>query len=324
MSWRVLCTARGFDRTPEAIALLEGAGCAFVRTPYCGDRFDYELTGEPLVTLLEGIDGYIAGSALVSSDVLAQAPQLKIVSRRGVGYERIDLDAARAHSVTVTITTGANQHAVADHVFALLLAVARGVVAGHNGIVAGRWQATSGPELGGKTLGIIGLGRVGKGVARRARGFEMNVIASDPIRDEHFAAEYGIAYVELDELLARADAISINASFNPTTRGLIGAAALARMKPGAVVINTARGGIVDESALAQALHDGRLRGAGVDVFDHEPPLDSPLLTAPNVVLSPHAGAYSDEAMTAANLLAAQLVVRKLRGEPLPEECVVAP
>lgn len=324
MSWRVLCTARGFDRTPEAIALLEGAGCAFVRTPYCGDRFDYELTGEPLVTLLEGIDGYIAGSALVSSDVLAQAPQLKIVSRRGVGYERIDLDAARAHSVTVTITTGANQHAVADHVFALLLAVARGVVAGHNGIVAGRWQATSGPELGGKTLGIIGLGRVGKGVARRARGFEMNVIASDPIRDEHFAAEYGVAYVELDELLARADAISINASFNPTTRGLIGAAALARMKPGAVVINTARGGIVDESALAQALHDGRLRGAGVDVFDHEPPLDSPLLTAPNVVLSPHAGAYSDEAMTAANLLAAQLVVRKLRGEPLPEECVVAP
>jgi D-3-phosphoglycerate dehydrogenase len=224
----------------------------------------------------------------------------------------------------VTITTGANQHAVADHVFALLLAVARGVVAGHNGIVAGRWQATSGPELGGKTLGIIGLGRVGKGVARRARGFEMNVIASDPIRDEHFAAEYGVAYVELDELLARADAISINASFNPTTRGLIGAAALARMKPGAVVINTARGGIVDESALAQALHDGRLRGAGVDVFDHEPPLDSPLLTAPNVVLSPHAGAYSDEAMTAANLLAAQLVVRKLRGEPLPEECVVAP
>lgn len=324
MSWRVLCTARGFDRTPEAIALLEGAGCAFVRTPYCGDRFDYELTGEPLVTLLEGIDGYIAGSALVSSDVLAQAPQLKIVSRRGVGYERIDLDAARAHSVTVTITTGANQHAVADHVFALLLAVARGVVAGHNGIVAGRWQATSGPELGGKTLGIIGLGRVGKGVARRARGFEMNVIASDPIRDEHFAAEYGIAYVELDELLARADAISINASFNPTTRGLIGAAALARMKPGTIVINTARGGIVDESALAQALHDGRLRGAGVDVFDHEPPLDSPLLTAPNVVLSPHAGAYSDEAMTAANLLAAQLVVRKLRGEPLPEECVVAP
>jgi D-3-phosphoglycerate dehydrogenase len=320
----VLCTARGFDRTPEAIALLEGAGCAFVRTPYCGDRFDYELTGEPLVTLLEGIDGYIAGSALVSSDVLAQAPQLKIVSRRGVGYERIDLDAARAHSVTVTITTGANQHAVADHVFALLLAVARGVVAGHNGIVAGRWQATSGPELGGKTLGIIGLGRVGKGVARRARGFEMNVIASDPIRDEHFAAEYGIAYVELDELLARADAISINASFNPTTRGLIGAAALARMKPGTIVINTARGGIVDESALAQALHDGRLRGAGVDVFDHEPPLDSPLLTAPNVVLSPHAGAYSDEAMTAANLLAAQLVVRKLRGEPLPEECVVAP
>jgi D-3-phosphoglycerate dehydrogenase len=324
VSWRVLCTARGFDRTPEAIALLEAAGCAFVRTPYCGDRFDYELTGEPLITLLDGIDGYIAGSALVSTDVFAHAPQLKIVSRRGVGYERIDLDTARARGVTVTITTGANQHAVADHVFALLLAVARGLVVGHNGIIAGRWQATSGPELGGKTLGIIGLGRVGKGVARRARGFDMNVIASDPLRDERFAAEYGVAYVGLDELLARADAISINASFNPTTRGLIDAAALARLRPSAILINTARGGIVDEVALAQALRDGRLRGAGVDVFDHEPPLDSPLLTAPNVVLSPHAGAYSDEAMIAANLLAAQLVVRKMRGERLPEECVVAP
>jgi len=324
MSWRVLCTARGFERTPEAIALLEGAGCAFVPTPYCGDRFDYELTGEPLIAMLDGIDAYIAGSALVSGEVLSRAPQLKIVSRRGVGYERIDLDAARARGVTVTITTGANQHAVADHVFALLLAVARGIVAGHNGIVAGRWQATSGPELGGKTLGIVGLGRVGKGVARRALGFEMTVLAIDPVHDEQFAAEHGVAYVELEELLARADAISVNASYNPTTRGLIDAAALARMKPGAIVINTARGGIVDESALAEALHNGRLRGAGVDVFDHEPPLNSPLLTAPNVVLAPHAGAYTDEAMIAANLLAAQLVVRKMCGEPLPEECVVAP
>jgi D-3-phosphoglycerate dehydrogenase len=323
VSWQVLCTARGFERTPEAIALLEAADCTFVRTPYCGDRFDYELTGEPLVALLDGADAYIAGSALVSADVLAHAPKLKIVSRRGVGYERIDLEAARARGVTVTITTGANQHAVADHVFALLLAVARGIVAGHNGVVAGRWQATIGPELGGKTLGIVGLGRVGKGVARRARGFAMNVIASDPVRDERFAAEYGVAYVELDELLARADAISINASFNPTTRGLIDSSALARMKPGAIVINTARGGIVDEAALAQALHDGRLLGAGIDVFDHEPPVESPLLTAPNVVLAPHAGAYTDEAMIAANLLAAQLVVRKMRSEPLPEECVVA-
>jgi D-3-phosphoglycerate dehydrogenase len=241
----VLCTARGFERTPEAIALLEAAGCTFVRTPYCGDRFDYELTGEPLIALLDGADAYIAGSALVSAEVFAGAPGLKIVSRRGVGYERIDLDAARARRVTVTITTGANQHAVADHVFALLLAVARGIVAGHNGVVAGRWQATSGPELGGKTLGIVGLGRVGKGVARRARGFGMTVIASDPVRDEQFAAEHGVAYVDLDELFARADAISINASFNPTTRGLVDAPALARMKPGAILINTARGGIVD-------------------------------------------------------------------------------
>ena len=324
MAWRVLCTARGFDQSPEAIALLEAGGCALVRTPYSGSLFDYELTGAPLIALLGGADAYIAGSALVSAEVFAATAGLKIVSRRGVGYERIDLDAARARGVTVTITTGANQHAVADLVFGLMLAVARNIVGAHSGVVAGRWQVTSGPELRGKTLGIVGLGRVGKGVARRARGFAMEVIAADPVRDDDFARENGVGYVELDELLARADMISINASFNPTTRDLIDAAALARMKPGAILINTARGGIVDEAALAQALHEARLRGAGIDVFDHEPPVDSPLLSAPNVVLMPHSGAYSDEAMSAANLLAAQLVLDRLNDRPLPPECVLVP
>jgi D-3-phosphoglycerate dehydrogenase len=321
---RVLCTARGFEQSPEAIALLETGGCTFVRTPYSGSLFDYELTGVPLIALLTGMDAYIAGSALVSSDVLAATDQLKIISRRGVGFERIDLDAARARGVTVTITTGANQHAVADLVFGLMLAVARNIVGAHTGVVAGRWQATSGPELRGKTLGIVGLGRVGKGVARRARGFAMDVVAVDPVRDEDFARENGVAYVALGELLARSDMISINTSFNSTTRGLIDGGALAQMKAGAILINTARGGIVDEVALAQALHDGRLRGAGIDVFDHEPPVDSPLLTAPNVVLMPHAGAYTDEAMSAANLLAAQLVVDRLHERPLPPDCVLVP
>ena len=272
----MVATARGFDGTPEAAALLRDAGCELVTTPYSGARFDYELGGDALVALLDGADAYIAGSALVSRDVLERTPNLKVVSRRGVGFERIDLDAARDRNVLVTIATGANQHAVADHVFALLLAVARRIPDANRSVAEGRWESFIGPELRGKTLGIIGLGRVGKGVARRARGFAMRVIAADPVRDDEFARANGVAYVPLDELLAVADVVSVNASLNDTTRGLLGAPAFARMKTGAILVNTARGGVVDERALAAALRSGKLLGAGVDVFEREPPAGSPL------------------------------------------------
>ncbi|MEA2786881.1 MAG: D-3-phosphoglycerate dehydrogenase / 2-oxoglutarate reductase [Candidatus Eremiobacteraeota bacterium] len=324
-NWRVVATARGFDGTPEAAALLRDAGCELVTTPYSAGRFDYELGGDELVALLAGADAYVAGSADVSRYVLERSPQLKVVSRRGVGFERIDLDAARERSVLVTIATGANQHAVADHVFALLLAVARDVVDANRSIVEGRWQSFIGPELRGKTLGIIGLGRVGKGVARRARGFAMNVIATDPVRDDEFARANDVTYVPLDELFARSDAVSVNASLNDTTRGLVGAPAFARMKDGAILINTARGGIVDEHALAGALRAGKLRGAGVDVFEREPPVGSPLIGLPNIVLTPHTAAYTHEAMTAANMLAAEIVVGYMHGRlPHPDCIVVAP
>ena len=321
-NWRVVATARGFDATPEAAALLRDAGCELVTTPYSGGRFDYELGGDDLVALLAGADAYVAGSADVSRYVLERLPQLKVVSRRGVGFERIDLDAARDRNVLVTIATGANQHAVADHVFALLLAVARDVIDANRSIVEGRWQSFIGPELRGKTLGIIGLGRVGKGVARRARGFEMEVIATDPVRDDEFARDNDVMYVPLEELLARADAVSVNASLNDTTRGLIGAPAFARMKDGAILINTARGGIVDEHALAGALRAGKLRGAGVDVFEREPPAGSPLIGLPNVVLTPHTAAYTHEAMTAANLLAAEIVAGYMHGRLPHADCIV--
>jgi D-3-phosphoglycerate dehydrogenase len=324
MTWRVLCTARGFEGSPEAIELLERAGCELVRTPYSDKRFDYELTGDELVELLAEADGYIAGSALVTGDVLQRAPRLLAISRRGVGYERIDLDAARDRGITVTITTGANQHAVADHAFALLLAAARRIVDGNRSVREGRWEAFMGPELGGKTLGIIGLGRVGKGIARRAIGFGMRVVASDPVRDDAFARKHDITYVALDELLSGSDIVSVNASLNPTTRGLLDRDALAKMKEGAILINTARGGIVDEAALADALRSGSLRAAGVDVFEHEPPVNSPLLAIPNLVLTAHSAASTYEAMTAANLMAARNVIDALRGVAPPADCVLVP
>ncbi|MDP9105332.1 MAG: phosphoglycerate dehydrogenase [Candidatus Eremiobacteraeota bacterium] len=321
--WRVVVTARGFDETPEAAALLRDAGCELIATPYSGARFDYELGGDALVALLEGADAYIAGSALVSRNVLARTPRLKIVSRRGVGYERIDLDAAHESDVLVTIANGVNQHAVADHVFALLLAVARRIPDANRNVHEGRWESFVGPELRGKTLGIIGLGRVGKGVARRARGFDMRAIATDPVRDDAFAHANDVAYVALDELLAAADVVSVNASLNDTSRGLLGAPAFARMKRGTVLVNTARGGVVDEAALAAALRDGTLLGAGVDVFEREPPAGSPLIGLPNAVLTPHTGAYTNEAMTATNVLAAKIVVEYMHGSLPHADCIVA-
>jgi D-3-phosphoglycerate dehydrogenase len=321
--WRVVVTARGFDGTPEAAALLRDAGCELVTTPYSNARFDYELGGDALVALLDGADAYIAGSALVSRDVLARTPQLKVVSRRGVGFERIDLDAARERNVLVTIANGVNQHAVADHVFALLLAVARRIPDANRSVHEGRWEPFAGPELRGKTLGIIGLGRVGKGVARRAHGFGMRVIATDPVHDDEFARTNGVAYVALDELLTAADVVSVNASLNDTSRGLLGGPAFARMKPSAILVNTARGGVVDEAALAAALRGGTLLGAGVDVFEREPPAGSPLIGLPNAVLTPHTAAYTHEAMTATNVLAAQIVVDYMRGTLPHADCIVA-
>jgi len=323
-SWRVVATARGFDGTPEAAARLRAAGCELITTPYSDARFDFELGGDALVALLEGADAYVAGSAHVTRDVFERSPNLKVVSRRGVGFERIDLDAARDHDVLVTIAAGTNQNAVADHVFGLMLAVARNVVDAHRSVAEGRWQSFIGPELREKTLGIIGLGRVGKCVARRARGFAMRVIATDPVHDDEFAHANDVAYVPLEELLVRADVVSVNASLNDASRGLLGTDAFARMKAGAILINTARGGIVDERALAGALNAGKLFGAGVDVFEREPPAGSPLIGLPNVVLTPHTAAYTHEAMAAANVLAAQIVVDYMRGKlPLPD-CIVVP
>ena len=321
--WRVVVTARGFDGTPEAAALLRDAGCELVTTPYSSARFDYELGGDALVALLDGADAYIAGSALVSRDVLARTPRLKVVSRRGVGFERIDLDAARERNVLVTIANGVNQHAVADHVFALLLAVARRVPDANRSVHEGRWEPFAGPELRGKTLGIIGLGRVGKGVARRARGFDMRVIANDPVHDDEFARANGVTYVALDELLGAADVVSVNASLNDTSRGLLGGPAFTRMKPSAILVNTARGGVVDEAALAAALRGGRLLGAGVDVFEREPPTGSPLIGLTNAVLTPHTAAYTHEAMTATNVLAATIVADYMRGTLPHPDCIVA-
>ena len=270
------------------------------------------MTEARAIELLHDADGAIISSMPITSAVLDKVPRLKVIALRGVGYDSVDVSAATARGIPVAVAPGFTD-SVADYVFGLLLAVARQVAQADRVVRGGRWEVLVSTNIAGKTLGIIGLGRIGKAVARRARGFDMPILATDVVQDEAFAAAHGVEYVTLEELLRRADMVSINAPLQGDTRHLIDAQALASMKPTAYLINTARGDLVDEAALAAALRAGRLAGAGLDVFHDEPLQDSPLRGLDNVVLSPHLAAYSREGLRETGVLAARAVLAVLAG-----------
>ncbi|MDQ7843529.1 MAG: phosphoglycerate dehydrogenase [Armatimonadota bacterium] len=308
---RVVVTSRSFGRyVPDGIRLLEEAGLDVVMAgqgaPWPEDR---------MVGLARDAQALIVGTDQVTRRVLAGSPRLRVVARHGVGVDNIDLAGAAALGIAVTYTPGANTDAVAELTVALLLALWRGIVAADRTVREGRWEPVLGYEARGRTLGVVGLGRIGRGVAERARALGMRVVAFDVAEDRPYALAHGIAYLPLEDLLRTADAVSVHVPLTPKTRGLIGARELAWMKPTAVLVNVARGGVIDEEALAAALEGGRLAGAAVDVFTVEPPWESPLLRAPNVILTPHIGAHTLEAMTRMDLMAASDVVAVLRGDP---------
>jgi D-3-phosphoglycerate dehydrogenase len=237
---------------------------------------------------------------------------LKVLAVRGVGYDSVDVEAATQRGLPVLVAPGFTE-SVADYTFGLMLGVARQVAQADRLVRAGRWEVLVSTNIWGKTLGIIGLGRIGKAVARRARGFEMPILATDVVQDEAFAQQYGVTYVALAELLQRADIVSINAPLSQGTRHLIDAPALRLMKPTAFLINAARGGLIDEAALAAALREGKIAGAGLDVFHDEPLRQNPFHGLENVVLSPHLAAYSREGLRETGVLAALGVVAVLEG-----------
>jgi D-3-phosphoglycerate dehydrogenase len=254
---------------------------------------------DELCAILPGYDALVVRSQVqVDAAVIAAAgSRLQVIGRAGVGVDNVDLDAATAAGITVVNAPTGNTIAAAEHTLALLYGVARRIAAADASVRRGEWKRSqfTGLELRGRTLGIVGLGKIGQAIAARAVAMEMVVLASDPYVTAEQAAHHGVELVAFDALVERADVITVHVPLTRQTRGLIGRDQISRMKPGAIVLNVARGGILDEAAVADALRDGRLGGAGIDVFDSEPPTGSPLLDAPNTLLTPHLGASTAEA-----------------------------
>jgi len=259
----------------------------------------------------------------IDAGLMDAAPRLRVISQCAVGYDNVDVAAATERGIAVGNTPGVLTETTADFAFALLMAAARRVVEGVDYVRAGRWQTWGlttllGQDVYGATLGIVGLGRIGAAVARRAAGFNMRLLYTDRTRRPDLEAELGLECVELDRLLAESDFISLHVTLTPETRNLIGPAELARMKPQAILINTARGPIVDSEALYIALHDGQIAGAALDVTDPEPlPADHELLTLSNLIVAPHIASASAATRNRMAMMAAENLEAGLAGRPLP-------
>jgi len=253
---------------------------------------------DDLVALLRGHERAITGLEVLDAAVFAAVPELRVVSKYGVGLDMIDLAAARRHGVSVRWTPGVNRQAVAELTIAFMIALCRSVVPLALAVKTGGWTHPGGRQLSSSTVGIVGCGHVGQEVARLCRAFGATVLAHDIRTYEDFYRAHGVSAVTLDALLAESDIVTLHVPLDASTRGLIGRRELARLKPAAHLINTARGGIVDEAALTEALAGGRLAGAAFDVFSEEPPTNSQLLSQPAFIGTPHIGGGTTEAVLA--------------------------
>jgi len=280
----------------------------------------YNTTGKPLSSeqvkaFLPGIDGYIAGLDQIDQHALQAADSLKIIARYGVGVDQVDLEAAREKGIIISNTPGANSASVAELALGMLLMLARQIPVATSAIHKGEWPRLPGLTLEGKTVGILGLGAIGKHFARRLVNFDCRLIAYDPYADEAFARLHNIGLVPLDELVAQSDFISLHLPLLPETRGMVNDAFIQSMKQGSFLINTSRGELIEEAALVKGLGTGHLQGAGLDAFIKEPPdPDNPLLSFPQVICTPHLGAQTDGATNNMGRMALDECLRVLRGE----------
>ena len=309
-SSKVLIASRSFGKsTPEVFEQLEAAGAEIVPNPY-----EKAPTEAEMIELIRDVDVLISGTEPVTARVLAAANKLRGIAKHGVGYENIDLNAAKARNIPVAVAGGTITNSVADLAMAFVLGLARRVPFGDRAVKSGRWGRVVGVELAGKTLGIVGMGQIGKAVCRRAKAFEMNVIAYDTYQDEAFAKQYDVTYVPLDALLAQSDFISLHTPGGPDTREIIDQDAIARMKPTAFLINTARGELVDEGALYIALKRNQIGGAASDVFIDEPPGQNPLFELDNFIAFPHSAGQTHDGLRAMGQVTCDNALSLLRGE----------
>ena len=271
------------------------------------------LSEDELIPLLEGCEGCIAGLDNYTAKVIGSAGSLKVISRYGVGVDQVDLAAAKAHNVVVCNTPGANSQAVADLTFGLLICLARKLHILDRKMREGEWTRSSGIELYGKTIGILGVGAVGKAVAARAAGFSMKIIAYDPIMNKEYDEAHGIVAASFDEVVRKADFLCLHLPLTDETRYEISGDVMKTMKKGAIIVNTARGGLIDEAAAYELLTSGHLGGLGLDVYEEEPPKRTALFDLENVVLTPHTAAHTAEAIANMADMSVQNLIDVLSG-----------
>ena len=304
---KIVITARNFTNYDRAaVESLRASGHEII--DLTEQNFTIATPESEMVAALSDAQAAICGLEPITDHVLAHCPKLELVSRRSIGYDSIDLDACRTHGVAVTRLTGMVEGAVAEHVMAYILYFAKRIDLQNASMQRGEWVRVMTPGAKGRTLGLVGFGGIGKEIAKRATAFGMRVIYTCRHPNPAWESEFGVTYRDMDSLLAESDYVSLNVPLTDQTRGMFSAPQFEQMKSTAVLINIARGGVVDVSALRRALEDGKIGGAAIDVYESEPCTDSPLVGCDKAVLTPHTAPFTSENFIAMNNRAAQNVL----------------
>jgi D-3-phosphoglycerate dehydrogenase len=309
---KVLITARSAAKCKVCTDLLTAKGYEVIDGSGAAPKNEKEM-----INLIKDVDAVIAGVDEITGRVIeAGMPNLKIIARNGVGYNHVDILAAKIHNVTVTLSVGTNNVSVCELVFGLIFNLARNINTQNTAIDKGQWSRVMGIELDGKTIGIAGTGHIGTAVAIRAHAFGMKILACDIAINKELVNKYGVIYTDMDTIFREADIITLHLPATAETNNIINESTLSLMKPSTILINAARGDLVDEKALAAALQAKKIAGYGADTLKQEPPReDEPLLKLSNVILTPHCGGYTKDAVIKSSVTAAEEVIRVLSGKP---------
>lgn len=324
--YKVVITQRFLDSA--TLQFLEQHRCRPVLVDLPAGKGDGDYSEDELGDLLQGADGWIVGHARITDSLLGRLPKLQVIARRGVGFERVDVAAVKRHGKVATIAVGGNDAAVADHAVGMMLALAHNFRQAQADLSAHDWSISLGRDLYKKTVAVIGLGRIGRRVVQRLSGFEANIVTCRSPSDPEYLRLNDITLLHMDDLLRSSDYVTLHAPLTPQTRFMLDAHAISKMKTSAFLINTARGGLVDDRALLEALKRGALAGAGLDVFlsESDPAYEdvsTELISLPNVIATPHSGASTHEGLQRTNMLAAESIVAVLAGGTPPRERVIA-